>query len=60
MPDVSYVQKWFFTQALPLAAVAVFLLVFSGHLLWKFVVLRRKNRLASHASSLIAMFVVMM
>ena len=58
IPDIGYKTKWFFVQALPLGAALLFLLMHVALVIKKRCFQCRKKKLNSHASALIAMFLV--
>ena len=59
IPDLGYQTKWFFIEALPLAASGIFLLLHV--MLWfkKRCILGRKKKTNTHVDTLIGMLLVM-
>ena len=60
LKGLSYETKWWIVMQLPVAAVAMFGLIFVGNALAKYFVLgiRVRRRLVSHRNALIGMFFV--
>lgn len=61
-PDITYEQKWYVTMAMPFFGGAVFLLMFIGKLIHKFIWRHKRGwtALTKHGNQLIAMFVIML
>lgn len=59
IPNLTYAEKWFAIQILPLAALTLFLLLHVLRLCHKRCIMRRKERLNSHAPALVGTVLTM-
>ena len=59
IPDISYKLKWFFIQALPLGAAAVFGLLHLSMLFYKRCIQCRKKNINRHFAAMVGMFFTM-
>jgi hypothetical protein len=60
MPNVGFKSKWFFMEALPLAAMALFLTFHVAQVVKKRFIFGRRRNLNSHVASLVGTTLVMM
>ncbi len=60
VPNVGFKSKWFFVEGLPVAAIALFLLLHVVQYIRKRLILRRKKKVHSHVPALVGTSLVML